>query len=341
MLKIFSIDIGQSKIEVIDHSQYGIDFNSYLLGLIELIIKGGSGRSFRFDRESTEVRAQISRVIAEEDFNDITQTISARLLSCEQVISEKMAKLKVEIQKGIVVQALINEDGIDRFVICKAEHNEFLNEVDFKKSKGLPIKKKVFKAVICYLKSSTVQNVLVYDSNPNLSQYWWKDFLELTKVYSDEDNTENAFDAIDKNIFNKLKKEFPQDYTFLRNSTVRYFRAKDSFNMQDYLDEGLGEYKPYNEKLNIHDLKEKIKKLPTESKNPFDEQFNIVKDKIKARFINKIHLTHQIDLVLKEDIFDLKSVVTAWKDTDGTKYVKIKSIEGYKYFDNLVNEKEQ
>jgi len=160
-------------------------------------------------------------------------------------------------------------------------------------------------------------------------------------VYSDEDNTENAFDAIDKNIFNKLKKEFPQDYTFLRNSTVRYFRAKDSFNMQDYLDEGLGEYKPYNEKLNIHDLKEKIKKLPTESKNPFDEQFNIVKDKIKARFINKIHLTHQIDLVLKEDIFDLKSVVTAWKDTDGTKYVKIKSIEGYKYFDNLVNEKEQ
>lgn len=341
-LKIFGIDIPQSLIGVIDHTQYGVDFDHYLSGLISLIMEGGSGREFCFERETTEVRAQIGRIIANEDFDDVATIIATRLLTTEQTVQERIAPMKKEIQKGIVVQALVSEEGMfDRFVICKAEHNEFLNEINFAKQRGLPIKKKVFKAVICYLNGTSVQNVLVYDSNSNLSPYWWKDFLELTKVHSDEDNTENAFDAITKNVIDKLKKDYPEDYMHLRNATVMYFRAKEDFEMNDYLDNHIGDYTPFDSKLNMNDLKDKIRKLPTTAKKQFDEKFSIVKKKIKARFLKRIELTSQIELHIKEAIPDIKNVIRAFEDDQGSKWVMIKSAEGYKYFDKVKNETTQ
>lgn len=68
-----------------------------------------------------------------------------------------------------------------------------------------------------------VEEVIVYDTNSSMSKYWWGDFLELSEVYTNKHNTITAFDAIDKGVFTKMKKDFPQDYVYLRNSTVRYF----------------------------------------------------------------------------------------------------------------------
>ncbi|WHT38706.1 hypothetical protein QNH98_17215 [Myroides sp. mNGS23_01] len=56
-----------------------------------------------------------------------------------------MDKLKITIQKGILVQAHISDKGINKFIICKADHNEFLNEVNFTLTRGLPTKKKHLK----------------------------------------------------------------------------------------------------------------------------------------------------------------------------------------------------
>jgi hypothetical protein len=177
----------------------------------------------------------------------------------------------------------------------------------------------------------------VYDTNPNLSHYWWKEFLELTKVYSDEDNTENAFEAIDKGVFTKIKKKHPQDYLHLRNSTVHYFRANENFDMQEYLDTVIGNYTPFDSSLDVSEIKTQIRQLPSKPRTPFDEQFTIVKAKIRAKFLNTIPLTSQIDLHLKEDIPNLETIITAEKDADGTRYVKIKSEQGYQYFSNRQN----
>jgi len=341
-LKIFKIDIDQEEVQNIDSSDYGLELENYLRELFQIVISGSSGRQFHFDRETTEVRSQISRIIANENFSDISNIIAKRLLDSEHTAQEGVAKLGITIQKGIVVQALITDNQVKKFIICKADHNEFLNEINYRTTRGLPVKKKAFKAFVCTLnEGNIVDNVLVYDTNPSETKYWWKEFLELTMVFSDEDNTEKAFNAIDKGVFTKMRNDHPLDYTYLRNSTVKYFRSNDTFEIQDFLDSAIGNYIPVDSTLNIDQLKSKIRELPSKSRSPFDNQFNIVKEKIKARFQNTVKLTNQIDLRFKEDIPNIDTVVMAEQAADGTKYVKIKSEEGYRYFKNLSNANNQ
>lgn len=335
-IKIFRIDFHQSEVETIDQAAFPTDFKVYLEGLINLMTSGGSGRTFRFDRDTTEVRAQITRIINKEDFSDIATTIASRLLTVEQSAQEQMTRLGIEIQRGIIVQALVSDNGVDRFIICKADHSEFFNEINFNLSRGLPVKKKVFKGFICSLNSDqTVADILVYDMH--LIKYWWKEFLELIKVHSDEDNTQNAFDAIDKGVLIKLKKQHPQDYMHLSNSNIRYFRANNTFDMDDYIENVFGNYLPFDDNLKMDKIKSEIRELPNKSKKPFDQQFPIISKQIKKRFIKDITLTPQIELHFKEEIPDLENIVTAVMDKDGTKYVRVKSEQGYKYFNNLQN----
>lgn len=334
-IKIFKMDIAGAIIESIEPTEYEDDFKIYLIELLS-IITAGSGRNFRFDRNTTEVRAQISRLSNNEDFGVIATEITNRLLVCEQTIQTRMEKMEVKIHKGIVVQALISDNNTTKFIICKADHNEFIDEDNFKLKRGYPKKQKIFKAFVCsLLPDNAVENVLVYDTNSKMSVYWYKDFLELTKVYTDEDNTHNAFDTIDKGIIGKLKKEFPQDYMHLSNSNVHYFRATEEFDIEDYISNAIGDYVPFDNKLNIVDLKNKIRELPTTSKMPFDSKFSIVKSAVTKRFIKDIPLTEQIELHFKTDVPNLQTIVTAEEGDDGTKYVKIKSDRGYQYFNNL------
>jgi hypothetical protein len=332
-IKIFRIDFNQDSVDTIDESNFPTDFNLYLKGLIELMISGSSGRVFRFDSDTTQVRGQIATLLNAGDFSNVSTTIANRLLRIEQTAQADIAHLGIEIQKGIVVQALINDGGISKYVICKADHNEFINELNFKLTRGLPIKKKVFKGFICSLNTDqTITDNLVYDQLQ--TKYWWQNFLELTKVHSDEDNTQNAFDAIDKGVLIKLKKKHPQDYMHLSNSNVRYFRAKDNFDMNEYIAEVFDGYQPFDSELNIEDIKRKIRSMPSSQKKPFDEQFSIVKKQIKKRFIKEIPLTPQIELHFKEEVPNLESVVTAELGADGTKYVRVRSEQGYQYFSN-------
>lgn len=335
-IKIFRIDFHQSSVETIDQAEFPADFTTYLEGLINLMTSGVSGRTFRFDRDTTEVRGQLGEIIKGNDFSIIATTIATRLLSIEQNAQEKIAQLGTEIQKGIIVQALINDSDKNKYIICKADHNEFLNEINFLLSRGLPIKKKIFKGFICTLNSNhTLSDNFVYDQQ--LTKYWWNDFLELTKVHSDEDNTQNAFDAIDKGVLVKLKSKHPQDYMHLSNSNVQYFRGNETFDMNNYMASMFDNYLPFDDKLDMEKVMKEIRELPTKSKKQFDEQFPIIKKQIKKRFIKDISLTPQIELHFKEEIPDLENVVTAVIDDDGTKYVRVKSEQGYKYFNNLKN----
>jgi hypothetical protein len=335
---IYQIDTENSQVVHIEKDNFGPDFDKYLNGLIQIITTGGSGRSFAFDRDTTEIRSLIPKIVAKEDFKTIAEVAAKRLLSCEMTTQKQIEKLKVEIQKGIVVQAVVEEAGTLYYVICKADHSEFLKDEDYILTKGLPIKKRVFKAFVANFQApNVVDTVLVYDTNASMSKYWWKDFLELTEVYTDKHNTTTAFEAIDKGVFTKMKKDSPQDYVYLRNSAVRYFRAKETFDMQDFLDNAIGDYQPYSEKLSVQTLKKTIQELPKTKK--FDEKFSIVREEIKAKFLNKISLTTQIELHLKEDIPNIENIITAEEDEDGTKFVKIRSDDGYRYFNDMKKNK--
>ncbi|UGS22308.1 hypothetical protein [Flavobacterium cyclinae] len=329
-IQIFKIDIDEEEVSNIDSKTYGEELDNYLLELFETIISGSSGRQFKFERKTTEVRSQITNINNGQDFNNCSKVISERLLKVEVDAQKKMDKLKVTIQKGIFVQAQISEDKNNKFIICKADHNEFLNEVDFTLSKGLPTKKKAFKAFVCDLNDDDSDSgILVYDTNPSDTKYWWKELLELEMIITDEDNTENAFGAIDNVITKNIKEKYPQDYTHIRNSVVRYFRATERFEMQHFLDNAIGNYLPENHDLDVDGIKSKIKELPAKKRAPFDNQFNIIKEKVKAKFLNKIKLTPEIDLNIKGDYAD-NTIIAEIKD--GEKYISIKSEEGYKYF---------
>lgn len=329
-IQIFNINIEDEEVTNIDSQSYDQELNNYLLELFETIILASSGRQFKFERKTTEVRSQITKVNNDEDFNACMKVIANRLLNVEIEAQQKMDKLKITIQKGIVVQAKILQDNQHKFIICKADHNEFLNELDYTLSRGLPVKKKAFKAFVCDLnEDDSDSGILVYDTNPNDTKYWWKELLELEMIITDEDNTQNAFGAIDKVITNNIKEKFPQDYTHLRNSVVRYFRANERFEMQHFLDNAIGDYVPIKSGLNVTEIKAKIKELPTKKRTSFDNQFNIIRDKVKAKFLNKIKLTPEIDLNIKGDFAD-DTIVAVIKN--GEKYVSIRSDEGYKYF---------
>jgi hypothetical protein len=330
-IKIFKIDLQDSEVNSIDQVALSADFDNYLKELIQVIVTGSSGRVFRFESTSTEVRNQIGSLINGGAFGDVSATIANRLLRVEKEAQEAIAHLDTKIQKGIIVQALISTDGVQKFIICKADHHEFLNEESFELTRGLPIKKRVFKGFICDLSPDhTISGILVYDQL--LSKYWWSDFLELTKVHSDEDNTENSFDAIEKKVLLKIKKDHPQDYMHLSNSSIRYFRSNDVFQLENYLNDIFESYQPFSDKLNIEKIKGQIRELPSKSGKPFDPLFNIIKSKIKKKFIRDIPLTTHIELHFKEDIPNLDNVIFAEKEPDGTKVVKIRSDQGYEFF---------
>lgn len=329
-IQIYKIEIDEEEVINIDSQIYGAELGNYLMELFETIINGSSGRQFKFERKTTEVRSQITKINKGDDFDQSSKVISERLLKVEIEAQKKMDKLKITIQKGIFVQAHISEDEKNKFIICKADHNEFLNDIDFTLSKGLPTKKKAFKAFVCDLNDDDSDSgILVYDTNPSDTKYWWKELLELEMIITDEDNTENAFGAIDNVLKNNLKANYPQDYSFIRNSVVRYFRSTDRFEMQNFLDNAIGNYLPFNSGLNVLGIKEKIKELPSKKRTPFDNQFNIIKAKITAKVIEKIKLTPEIDLNIKSDYAD--GVIIA-EIKNGEKYISIKSDEGYKYF---------
>jgi len=109
--------------------------------------------------------------------------------------------------------------------------------------------------------------------------------------------------------------------------------------MQDFLDNSIGDYTPYDSTLDIEDLKSKIKELPSKKRAPFDNQFNIIRTKVKANFISKVRLTSEIDLHIKEDFPE--NTIVAELGKDGEKYVKVKSEVGYKYFKKLEDENNQ
>lgn len=332
-IKIFKIDLEQSEAISIDQASFSADFDTYLQELIQVIVNGSSGRIFNFESDSTEVRSQVGSLLNGGIFVNVSSTIANRLLRVEKIAQAGVTHLGTEIQKGIVVQALVTEEGTRKFIICKADHNDFIDEENFERKRGLPIKKRVFKGFICNLNSDqTITGNLVYDQL--LSKYWWSDFLELNKVHSDEDNTQNAFDAIEKKVLLKIKKDHPQDYMHLSNSSIRYFRSKDVFQMDDYICDVFEGYQPFDDRLNIEDIKTKVRELPTKPGKQFDPLFSIANGKIKKRFIRDVPLTAHIDLHFKEDVPNLESIVRAEKDSDGTKFVKIRSDQGYEYFKN-------
>lgn len=326
---LHQIDHSLDEIKKVDIANQTEDLTKYTNRLINEITTSNNKRQFEFKSETTEVRSAISKFL-DSQFEDAALINSKRLLGIEKIAQEKIAHLDKKIQKGSLFQAILKDGERTIIIISKADHNQFLDEVDFTLKNGLPWEKRIFKAFLVSFINSVPKEIFVYDTTNRMARYWWESYLELQEKYTDTHNTKTALDILDKKIFNKLKKEFPADHTVLRNSSIGYFRNKQEFEMDEFIENTFNNYAPIDSSFPKIDTILKIKKLP--QKWNFDTRFGIKKEEIRKRQVNKIPLTDKIELVLKDYIQDLGNTIEPELDSEGNKYIKIRTDVGYERF---------
>lgn len=321
------IDLVGNTISSVDVAQ-NQDVLAYANDLAENIISANDHREYKFNRETTEVRQAVIQMVGQTNSANHAQTIANRLLATEKEAQRGVASMQVSIQKGTLFQIVLNRDGVDMVLIAKVDLNSFLDQTDFKKHAGLPFEKRILKS--CLIEFSAPDEISkVSVSDTNNAKYWWKDFLELEEITSDENNTKRAFNSIDHTLTVQLKRKYPSDYTYLRNNFIGYFRTQPRFSFDEFQRHVFGSYRPNDPNLDMRTLKAEIQKLP--AKHKFDPSFNVVEDEVRGRYKRVIFLTEKIKLELTDNVDNLGATVQA-KEFNGKKGVFIKSDEGYNAF---------
>lgn len=315
-----------TKIKTVNQSS---QLNEYVSELVGIITRTNSKRSFTFKSSTAEVRIALDLMLSQK-FEEGSEINAKRLLHVEKSAQDRYAHI-TEIQKGILFQASLVYEKKKIIVVSKADHSDFLDENELELRRGLPLKKKLFKAMaVSFDTEGSVDTVFVIDTNRQIASYWWDSYLELGEKYTDSYNTDRALAILDRKIFNPIKKRFPSDHIILRNSTIGYFRNQTTFDIDHYVRSLLDSYQPVDTELKPREMEEKILELPEKGK--FDRNFSVVKSEVRQRTVNKISLTDSIDLVLKDHIENLSGVIQAEEDKEGKKYIKIRTDEGYKWF---------
>lgn len=315
------------------------NIDNYIIELLENITTDEGDRLYEFEPGSITIKTYLENIKEEIDLDEACEGLAKRLVQEEIQAQERYGHLNMEIQKGMMIVSLVRMTNTEKkIIISKADYNEFIEETTAAIRQGLPRKKKIYKSFVANISSNvedTFSKLIVYDSNNRVSEYWWKNFLELEVVVEDEENTNRAFNAIKRDILNPLRKSHPYDYLNLWNATLVYFHSEGEFNLEIYKNETIGIYSPKDPSCDIGKLKEKIAKLP--SKYKFDKRFNktpsIIKEKEKKI---EIKLTPEIDLTIKDAIPSKSKTIRSHKDADGY-YIMIRSDEGYKYANELNN----
>lgn len=328
---LHQIDHSLDEIKEINVENQGEDLGNYTRKLINEITTSSNKRQFNFKSDTTEVRIAINNFI-EKEYSKGSEINANRLLGVEKTAQAQIAHLDIHIQKGSLFQAVLNNENINEtiIIISKADHNQFLDEEDFTLKNGLPWEKRIFKAFLVKYLDYTPQEMFVYDTTNRMARYWWDSYLELAEKYTDTHNTKTALEILDKKIFNPIKKKYPADHTVLRNSSIGYFRNNSEFELNEFIENTLNNYLPIDNDLPIQKLINKINELP--AKWNFDSRFGIKKEEIKKRQVNKIPLTDKIELVLKDHINDLDNIITSETDSEGNKFIKIRTDLGFERF---------
>ncbi|TXK00663.1 nucleoid-associated protein [Flagellimonas aequoris] len=327
------IDVANSLITEIKVIEDSANLNTYIESLVKDILDNPNRRFYNWKDGDTEVKNSLDplKEIGNES-EKYALNNAKRLLEKESKAQEQVNKMNVEMQKGSLLHLSIESDGTHKTIICKVEHDEVMNEVNFEYIRGLNTRKKLFKAILIYYNSNgQIEHNYVHDKNS--SKYWWDDFLELEPIITDDDNTENSLNEIDK-CLTRYRKKYYVDYLILRNSFLGHFRNRDTLNFSDLVNDVFKNYTPLNKQFPKDRLLASINKLP--EKNLFDTTFNIAKNKINKRKKTSIRLASNLFLNIDDFVENLKNLIDL-EQKNGNKYVRIKSEDGYDKLEDLLN----
>ncbi|OPJ58143.1 hypothetical protein [Clostridium chromiireducens] len=257
-------------------------------------------------------------------YSNITNLISEKLLQ-EQLAAEEKYKHLTKIQKGSLVQALIDHNNKIIYLSCLIEHATFIDEDDLKYKIGLPSSDKATlkSCMVYHADNGDVENIFLTDTRTKFTEYWYDGFLDVREKRSDKTNTTEAFKTIRRVINDSLSLSSKSDCTILNNSLNVVFTQGGSFTFSDCLDFLFNDYAPQNPNLDLTDLRNKIEKK-AEKSNKFDTVFNIDNSDIKHLLQNtKYTVTDNIELKLKNPKKNLKDYIYSTKLEDNEEKVLI------------------
>lgn len=296
---------------------------------------------------------QILKANSNESKFEYAQQLADRLLEKEVEAQAKINHLNNELQKGGLIITYFTSDSKKFFVIAKVHFIDVRMESNFEKGKATPEKEHMLKTVIIPINNdsvtyATTENyALVTDSTKSKGSlaaiFWWKEFLELVAIITDEDNTDRAFRKIDGYLKKKFFDQgYKMDYFFSRNSLISYMKNSPSFTFNTAIANIMGDFSTLDYISALPDeskeaekekIIEEIKKLNRKKNDEiiFDGNFAIDKNAIKAKIKKVIKLDTSISLTLDDEIENLRDKIVAGNDAKG-KHIKIYSEQGYNEF---------
>ena len=308
------------------------DLAEYVTMLIGSKMFETEGRKFEWKSATAPIPKLLSELCAVDGkFEVHTQTLAERLHEKERDAQKKVAQLKVQVQRGSLLQIIFRNNNRPHVLLVKVHLAQFLGEKNYKKQNGFPLENTVLKmALIEFTDEYLPDSVSIADSNAQLAEYWWKELLELTELTTDEYNTKTALNAMDSLLGRKLKKDHRTDYYHLRNNLLGYFRTNGNYNHTKMLTQVFGDYQPVDSRVKIEALRDAAAELP--ARNKFDPRFSIQPEFVNKRRKTTIALTEQIDLEIKDAIENMRDTIHAATLQDGTRGVFIRSPEGFDVF---------
>jgi hypothetical protein len=304
-------------------------FNEYVGELISHIKTNENVRLYNTLSNSTEVISCVLDILKNKDndkyFVSKNALIANRLLRTEKEAQNRIRRMNVDVRKGSLIQALLQENDIYFYLLAKVEHSDFVDDTDFTFKTGFSKDKKtIWKSCLIDLSNpdASVFDARIYSDTK--AKYWSSDFLELQEVITDEENTINAFKSIDSVLNRTLKKNYKSDYVVVRNACISYMKNNEHIDYNNMINCVLENYVPSEiDKNKLLELKNKLYELPEKKK--FDRQFNSIPKAINARIGKVYKVNTGIEVKITDSIDNIKETIAAYQDADGARYLRIKT----------------
>ncbi|KAF5070561.1 hypothetical protein DSECCO2_221520 [anaerobic digester metagenome] len=318
------------------------DATGYIVGLVNEILKNPNKKRYKIRREGTEVVSVVMALVEsylegefEDAFNDEdheeceeqngTDDVASRLLE-KEIKRQDELNLNIKIKKGSLLQALILDDDYIFYMISKIENADILDLEDMYRKSGIPYENKSFKQCLFQFSDELeILNIFLSDKNGIISDYWGNEFLELDELTNDEKNTENIFNVITNKLKSEVENISKVDHVFLRNQVLGYFKTKDTFKLDEFLEYTFGSIIPENSELDIDKVKNSIS-AKFEAKE-LDTEFKIIPSAIKSKKLKSIKKVNTaISITLDGYDEEIKSSIKSI-EKNGEKYLEIKVTE--------------
>ena len=325
-------------IHIIDYEQNRIipreippAFDAYVTELIGHINTNETVRDYKTRSKYTEVIGGALAISQHKDDLEVVQdratSIANRLLMKEVEAQGHIGKLNTHVQKGSLIQALLYDEQLQKhiYLLAKVEHSTFVDDLDFSFKTGFSKDKKtIWKSCLIELSNEDAEEYYAKVYSNTSAKFWSDAFLEFDEMISDETNTLNSFKAIESVLNVNLRGAATKDHTVIRNGFIAYYKGHDYIDFPEMVDSILGQYVPVDvNNTKISDIREKILKLP--EKKGFDQQFSSAPKVINARIRKTYDVYTGIQLKITDAIDNLDDTISAYRDDDGTRYLKIKT----------------